>query len=302
MIDYKQLQALAAILNERSFEKAADSLHISQSAISQRLRQLEESIGQTLIIRSNPVQATATGQKLLKHYHQVALLQNELERDLCLQNEDGFTPLVIALNADSLATWFLDAVQPLLLEENILLELKLDDQDETHHLLRSGQVIGCISSNPQPMQGCNCIPLGVMPYRCLASPSFVDKHFPNGVNAQDFKRAPVAEFSNKDELQNRYLERFFNISPNDYPKHRIPSTESFFQMIIRGFACGMIPDQQSRALLSKGTVIDLTPGQFLAVPLYWHVWSLKSELYRKLTNALTQCTQKTLEPFSAHEQ
>ncbi len=300
MIDYKQLQALAAVLEEASFEKAAAKLHISQSAISQRLKQLEEHIGQALVIRTTPPQATESGQLLLKHYRQIKLLQSELNQALSNKQSSGFTQISIGLNADSLNTWFLDAVKDLLIEEKILVDLKLDDQDQTHHLLRSGQVIGCISASPQAMQGCNCIPLGVMPYRCLASPAYYQKHFKDGVTAQSLRSAPIAEFSNKDELQNRYLEKYFNLGPNDYPKHRIPATDSFFQMVIRGLACGMIPDQQSKELLKKGEVIDISPGHYLAVPLYWHVWSLKSDLYRKLTNALTLCATNTLDPFDKH--
>lgn len=276
MIDYKQLQALAAILEESSFDKAANRLHISQSAVSQRLRQLEEQIGQPLVIRSNPVQATAAGQHLLKHYRQVALLQTELQQELSQQMGAGFTPVSIGINADSLGTWFLEAVQPLVEQENLLLDLKVEDQDQTHHLLKSGQVIGCISSNPDPMQGCNCLPLGVMPYRCLASPAYLARYFPNGVSSEAFRAAPVAEYSNKDELQNRYLATYFQLGPNDYPRHRIPATESFLQMIVLGMACGMVPDQQSHPFLESGAVVDMSPGQYLAIPLYWHVWNLKS--------------------------
>lgn len=301
MIDYKQLQALAAVLEEASFDKAAIKLHISQSAISQRLKQLEEQLGQTLVIRSTPTQATEAGQLLLKHYRQVDLLQAELTQSLSNQQSGGFTQISIGLNADSLNTWFLNAVSDLLIDEKILLDLKLDDQDQTHHLLRTGQVIGCISASSETMQGCNCIPLGVMPYRFLASPDYYKKYFKNGVTTDALRQAPIAEFSNKDELQNRYLEQFFNLGPNEYPKHRIPATDSFFQLIIRGHACGMIPDQQSRTLIQKGEVIDISPGKYLPVPLYWHVWSLKSDLYRKLTNALTQCAEETLDPFSQHE-
>ncbi|PIE25374.1 MAG: ArgP/LysG family DNA-binding transcriptional regulator [Neptuniibacter caesariensis] len=299
MIDYKQLQTLAAILEEDSFDKAATRLHISQSAVSQRLKQLEDTIGQTLILRSNPIQVTTAGQQLLKHYRQISLLQRELFAELSQKQADGYTRIAIGLNADSLATWFLDAVQPLLQKEKILFELKVDDQDQTHHLLKSGQVIGCISSNPKPMQGCNCIPLGIVTYRFLASPEYVARYFPDGINREGFLQAPVAEFSNKDELQNRYLQTFFNIAANEYPKHRIPSTESFFQMVIRGLACGMIPDQQSREPLDNGKVVDLSPGQYIDVPLYWHVWNLKSDLYRQLTHALTRVASKELSPFKA---
>lgn len=300
MLDLRQMAALAAIIEEQSFEKAARKLHITQSAVSQRLRQLEERLGQTLVVRSNPIQATRAGQQALKYFRQVSMLQNELMDELSLEQESGFTKVAIGVNADSLETWFLDAVSPLLDKRKLLLDLKVDDQDQTHHLLRTGEVLGCISASPEAMQGCSCIPLGVMPYRCLASPEYLQRYFPNGVTSEGFTRAPVAEFNNKDELQNRYLDKFFGVAAGDYPRHRIPSSETFFDLIMRGYACGMVPDQQSLPMIESGRVVDMTPGQYLAIPLYWHVWNLKSDLAQDLTEQLTSAAADKLEPFEDH--
>lgn len=300
MLDIRQLAALAAITEEQSFEKAARKLHISQSAVSQRLKQLEDRLGQTLIIRSNPVEATEAGRQVIKHYRQVSMLQDELLSTLAPGQEEGFTRISIGVNADSLETWFLDAVAPMMARENWLLDLKVDDQEQTHHLLKTGEVIGCITSSPVAMQGCSCIPLGVMPYRCLASPEYIARYFPEGVSAEGFKRAPVAEFNNKDELQNRFLKTHFDLNPGDYPKHRIPSSGPYFQMVIRGFACGMIPDQQSHHERVSGRVQELLPGQYMAIPLYWHVWNLKSEHVQRLNRELIRIAEQQLEPFAHH--
>lgn len=300
MLDIRQLAALAAVLEEQSFEKAAQKLHITQSAISQRLKQLEDKLGQTLVIRSNPIQATPAGQQVLKYFHQISMLEGELLKELSPQEETGYSRVPIGINADSLQTWFLEALEPLLSKHKLLLDLKQDDQEQTHHLLRTGEVIGCITSSPNPMQGCSCIPLGVMSYRCLASPGFLAKYFPQGINAEGFKQAPAAEFNNKDELQNRYLKNFFDIDPGDYPRHRVPSSDPYFQMIVRGFAYGMIPDQQSQPLLEQGKVVELTPGRYLAIPLYWHVWNLKSEHIQHLTQTLLKVAGQALDPFEQH--
>ncbi|MDI3326655.1 LysR family transcriptional regulator ArgP [Pontibacterium granulatum] len=300
MLDLRQMAALAAIIEEQSFEKAARKLHITQSAVSQRLRQLEERLGQTLVVRSNPIQATRAGQQALKYFRQVSMLQNELMDELSLEQESGFTKVAIGVNADSLETWFLDALTPLLDARKLLLDLKVDDQDQTHHLLRTGEVLGCISASPEAMQGCSCIPLGVMPYRCLASPDYLMRYFPDGVNAEGFTRAPVAEFNNKDELQNRYLDKFFSVAAGDYPRHRIPSSETFFDLIVRGYACGMVPDQQSLPMIEAGRVMDMTPGRYLAIPLYWHVWNLKSDLAKELTEQLISAAEEKLDCFADH--
>lgn len=300
MIDYKQLKALSTVIEEQNFERAAQRLHVTQSAVSQRIKQLEEMVGQTLLIRSHPISPTPAGQTLLKHFRQIEMLQNEVMSELNPVLKSGHIRLSIGVNADSLATWFLPAIDPILKQHDVLLDLKVDDQDQTHHLLRSGEVIGCITSSSTPLQGCHCIPLGVSVYRCLASPEYVQHYFPHGCDKQYVMQAPIVEYNYKDALQHRYLSKFFGISPGDYPAHRVPSFEAFIDIITRGFAMGMIPDQQGEAYLKSGQLIDIREGYSLPVPLYWHVWSLKTPLANALTNALIKQSGMDLEPFSEH--
>lgn len=300
MLDSRQLAALAAVVEEGGFDRAARRLHVTQSAVSQRIKQLEEQLGQTLVLRTSPIRATPAGQQVLKHFRQVDLLEQELLGALSLQDARGYTRVAIGVNADSLETWLPDALQRLLIPESLLVDLKVDDQDATQQLLRDGEVIGCITSSPRAMPGCSSVPLGVMPYRCLASPGYLAHYFPDGVDGAHFRRAPVAEFSHKDQLQNRYLQRFFDIGPHEYPRHRIPSSTAFCELILRGQACGMVPDQQGLDLLARGVAVDMTPGRYLAVPLYWHVWNLNSDLIRKLTATLVDVAREQLDRFDAH--
>ena len=67
-------------------------------------------------------------------------------------------------------TWFYPAVNEFLSREKVLLDLTVDDQDQTRKLLRDGMVMGCISSEPEPVQGCRAARLGTMCYRMLAAP------------------------------------------------------------------------------------------------------------------------------------
>lgn len=300
MIEMRQLAALAAVVEEGSFERAARRLHVTQSAVSQRIKQIEERLGQVLVVRSLPIRATEAGQQVLKHYRQISLLEQELLQGLSPQDGQGFTRVALGLNADSLETWFPDAVASLALEERLLLDLKVDDQDATHQLLKSGEVIGCITSSERAMPGCQSVPLGVVPYRCLASPAYLARYFPAGVQADGFRQAPVAEYSSKDQLQNRYLQQFFGVAAHEYPRHRIPSSQAFCDLIARGLACGMVPDQQGQPMMESGAAVDMAPGCYLAVPLYWHVWNLQSRLISQLTAALVTEARTQLEPFERH--
>ncbi|MEH6651517.1 MAG: LysR family transcriptional regulator ArgP [Motiliproteus sp.] len=306
MLDYRQLQALASVIEAQSFDKAARRLHLTQSAVSQRVKQLEESLGQLLIIRSQPLRPTDAGQQLLRHYRQISLLQSELLESLGDAKAEGFTKLAIGLNADSLATWFLDAIDPLMQQSPILLELRIDDQDQTHHFLRQGKVIGCISASDQPMQGTNCTPLGITRYRALASAEFIARYFTDtrtghtgqhhDIDPQRFLQAPSIEFNQKDELQDRYLATVFGIE-GDYPRHRVPSPHGFLDFMLRGYGWGMVPDQQSQSLIDQGLLYEISPGNSLSVPLYWHSWNLTTELSRRLSESLVRYCRQQLEPI-----
>ena len=294
MFDYRQLQALATVMEEQSFDRAAKRLFLTQSAISQRIRQLEESAGQLLLVRSQPLRLTSAGEQLHRHYHQVTLLQSELLKTLNNAREKGFTKLTIGLNADTLATWFMDALQPVLEQSDILLDLRVDDQDQTHLLLRQGDVHGCISSSSKPLQGGNAVFLGISRYLALASPGFIQRYFPNGVSADTLTSAPAVEYNEKDELQDNFLSQFYP-AVQTYPRHRVPSSEAFTELIRRGLAWGMAPDLQMKPLIESGAVIEITPGHSLEVPLYWHSWNLATETGKNLTRHLISYCHQHLE-------
>ncbi|SEG72117.1 LysR family transcriptional regulator ArgP [Marinobacterium lutimaris] len=300
MLDSRQLAALAAVIDEGSFERAARKLHVTQSAVSQRVKQLEERLGQVLLVRAVPVRATEAGLQVLKHFRQLALLEQELLSSLAQRDERGYTQVSIGVNADSLGSWFTDAMERLVRRERLLMDLKVDDQDATQQLLKDGEVVGCITSASSAMPGCVSVPLGVMVYRCLATPAYIETYFAKGIGATGFRLAPVAEFSHKDQLQNRYLEQYFSVKPHEYPRHRVPSLSGFNDIVERGLACGMIPDQLGRAMIERGNVVDMVPGYFVPVPLYWHVWNLHSELIKQITDELVRTAAEALEPMELH--
>ncbi|UTW04686.1 LysR family transcriptional regulator ArgP [Amphritea atlantica] len=294
MFDYRQLQALATVMEEQSFDRAAKRLFLTQSAISQRIRQLEESAGQLLLVRSQPLRLTSAGEQLQRHYHQVTLLQSELVKTLGNTRDEGFTKLTIGLNADTLATWFMDALQPVLEQSEVLLDLRVDDQDQTHLLLRQGDVQGCISATSKPLQGCNAVYLGISRYLALASPGFVQRYFANGVSADALANAPAVEYNEKDELQDNFISQFYP-AVQTYPRHRVPSSEAFTELIQRGFAWGMAPDLQMKAQIESGAVIEIAAGQSIEVPLYWHSWNLATETGKNLTRQLISYCHQHLE-------
>ena len=285
MIDYKLLEALAAVIEFGGFEKAGAALGLTQSAISQRIRTLEIRLGQPVLVRSPNLQATPAGQKLLNHVQQVQLLERDLAATIPALSEPS-ARLRIALNADSLSTWWACAVGDFCNREGLLLDMVIEDQDIALRRMREGDVAACLCSSPQPIAGARCVPVGTMTYLPLASPEFVRRYFPAGMDTDRLKTAPAIVFGPNDQLQERFLARHGYHGP--VPHHLCPSSEGFVRLAVAGMGYGMIPEIQARAQLAAGTLVSIAPGKGLEVPLYWHFWRHSGELMERLTQALTR--------------
>lgn len=286
MLDYAHLHALAVVISEGGFERASKILCISQPAVSQRIKQLEERVGQALVIRSTPVEATPTGKRLLRHYSQVQLLESELSVEMDADDPKLPTIVKIAVNADSLATWFLPALSEIFKRHQWLLELIVDDESYTHNLLKNGEAVGCVTTTKEPLAGCSSEYLGEMEYICVATPEFIQQYFPINVTPTSLERAPAVVFSTKDKLHEKYLKKYFKTKTGSWREHKIPSSESFLEAIIQGMGYGLVGHLQAEPLIEKGILIEITPDKRKRVPLYWQHWNIKAKqttiVYRSL--------------------
>ena len=293
MLDYKLLEALAVVFETGSFDTAAKQLHLTQSAISQRVKLLETRCGQPLLIRTSPVQATPKGQQLLKHYRKVSLLEAEFWSAFD-DKLSGFVSLPIAINADSMVTWFVDAVADKAEQNRWLLDLIVEDQDETLRLLKTGEVIGCITTEPQPPQGCKCEPLGTMRYRCVATKEFVERYFSAGYNSQAIEGAPAVTFNSKDRLHDEFLTECWSEFQGAYPKHRFPSTGTFLRAIRMGLGYGLVPDLMLGDQINSGELVDLKPKHSFGVDLYWQCWGVDTPLVKELSSIIIRAGRGVL--------
>ncbi|MBD8890666.1 LysR family transcriptional regulator ArgP [Roseibium litorale] len=292
-LDPAQLQAFSAVLRTGGFEKAAQALGVTQSAISQRIRFLEERLGCILIIRGHPCTPTEAGVRLLRHTEDLELLEQALKADIGLDDLPGtFTTLRIAVNADSLATWFVEALSQV---GGLLFDVAIDDQDHSAGLLRRGEVRAVVSGDPSPVQGCDCCPLGSLRYRATASPAYMARWFDQGVTPDALQKAPMLTYSAKDALQSNWIRQVFGLNMTP-PTHWIASTHAFVDAAAVGLGWGMNPEPLVRHHLTEGALVELCPGQAYDVPLFWHASRAADRLLKPLTQAVRTCAAKTLVP------
>ncbi|MBB2946126.1 LysR family transcriptional regulator (chromosome initiation inhibitor) [Actinoplanes lutulentus] len=263
-MDQVQLATFQAVVEQGSFEAAARALHVTPSAVSQRIKALESSVGQVLVRRGKPCVATTAGQALVRFAGQVALL----EQEALGQARDG-SRLSVVVNADSLNTWFLPVLTAV---PDVRFELHIDDQDHSAELLRTGQAMAAVTADRVAVQGCRVEGLGVMRYLAVASP------FSRVV---DLGTSPVVVYNRKDELQQRFLG-----SRSLPPAHYVPAAASFEEAIRQGLGWGMMPEQHALPDLAAGRLVEVEPGRFLDVPLYWQRWKIESPVLETLTAAV----------------
>ncbi|TIH14067.1 LysR family transcriptional regulator ArgP [Marinifilum sp. JC120] len=288
MLDNIFLEALAAVIEEGGFDKAALKLNISQSAVSQRIRNFEEQLGRVLVVRSTPPEPTEDGRKLIKHLRTIRLMEFELSDSMGLNPSGEFVALPVGVNADSLATWFLDALDGFLKEHNILLDLYVDDENRTHEMLRRGEVVGCIGTVAKPVKGCRSDFLSTFDYLCLSSPEFHERWFCDGFNRETVAKAPAAVFNRKDETQSQMLEKIFPGEMVAHPIFYVPSSESFVDVVCRGLAYGMVPEFQAEQELDSGRLVEILPQGRVPVSLYWHSWNVETPLLDGLRRELVK--------------
>ncbi|RZU66603.1 LysR family transcriptional regulator [Microterricola gilva] len=301
------LRTLAAVLDEGSLESAARALHVTPSAVSQRIKALEQQLGRVLLVRSKPIRATESGELVMRLARQLEQLEHETLATLGVESS-AITPVSVplAVNADSLGTWILPALAELGHAENVRFDLHREGEDDTVALLEAGTVVAAVTSVARAIPGCVVRPLGAMEYRPMASPAFVARWFPDGMTLAELAVAPMVNFDRADHMQHGYLrERALREpaagsgdgstdGPLRPPSHYVPSTADFARAIELGMGWGMLPPLQVGERVASGALVELDPAGGIGIPLYWQQWRLASGLLTRVADAIEAAARDAL--------
>jgi LysR family transcriptional regulator (chromosome initiation inhibitor) len=280
-IDGQQLAAFAAVVELGSFDAAAERLHVTPSAVSQRIKALEQRVGQVLVVRAKPCVASRAGIPLLRLAAQTSLLESEALAELGGSAASGQPRISIAVNADSMSTWFTTVFGQL---PDVLFDIRIEDQDHSARLLREGTVMGAVTTEGASVAGCRTHALGVMHYIPVAAPAFVERYLANGFSAQTVATAPSLAWNRDDALQDMLVRRAFG-RPIARPVHYVPTAEGFRAAVLAGLGWGMYPEQAAAAALADGSFVRIS-AVHLDVPLFWQCWKLDSPIVNRITDAV----------------
>ncbi|EST19766.1 LysR family transcriptional regulator [Streptomyces roseochromogenus subsp. oscitans DS 12.976] len=285
-----QVRTLLAVVDEGTFDAAAAALHVTPSAVSQRVKALEQRTGRVLLQRTKPVRATESGAVLVRYARQLARLERDAWGELGLSGAGEPTRVSVAVNADSLATWFLPALTRV---AGLCYELHREDEDHTAALLREGLVMAAVTSVPDPVPGCAVRLLGRMRYLPVAAPEFTGTHLAGRPLPEALPQAPVVAFDRKDDFQDAFVRRLGGGSAGP-SRHHVPTSEGFLDAVAAGLGWGMVPEVQADPLLTAGRLVLLAPDAWMDVALYWQQWKLDSPALAALAEAVAATAAEAL--------
>jgi LysR family transcriptional regulator (chromosome initiation inhibitor) len=206
----------------------------------------------------------------------------------------------IAINADSIATWALGALSKLA-TEGLPLEIITDDQDFTQEWLRSGQVLGCVTTLKLALRGCKVVPLGAMNYIAVAESSYAAKHYPDGMTAYNFRTTPFVAFNRKDDMQGEFVNHVFGLKRVALNQVFVPSSEGQVRAALAGWGACVVPELIAREHIAAGRLVNIAPKHALPIQLYWHCWNLESDVLDALTTALLHEAAVSLRSIKAYK-
>ncbi|WP_030325891.1 LysR family transcriptional regulator ArgP [Streptomyces sp. NRRL B-3229] len=279
-----QVRTLLAVVDEGTFDAAAAALHVTPSAVSQRVKALEQRTGRVLLVRTKPVRVTESGEVVVRFARQLARLERDALAELGMPGEGEVTRVSVAVNADSLATWFLEALTRVPERDRLCFELLREDEKRTAELLREGAVMAAVTSSAEAVAGCSVRPLGRMRYLAAASPQFVERWL-GGVSVAGLGEVPVVTFDRSDDIQDGFL-RELGFAGASAARHAVPTSEGFVEAVALGLGWGMVPEVQAVTLLREGRLVALAPDRPVDVPLYWQQWKLDSPALAAVAQAV----------------
>ncbi|SDN41890.1 LysR family transcriptional regulator, chromosome initiation inhibitor [Streptomyces sp. cf386] len=288
------VRTLLAVVDEGTFDAAAAALHVTPSAVSQRVKALEQRTGRVLLVRTKPVRPTESGEVVVRFARQLARLERDARAELGMSGAGDATRVSIAVNADSLATWFLPALTRVPQEPPLCFELRREDESRTATLLREGLVMAAVTSAPDAVAGCSVRPLGRLRYLAAASPEFAERHLAGSLR-EALAQAPVMAFDRSDDLQDAFVRALRRTRTGaSAVRHYVPTSEGFLSAVSAGLGWGMLPEVQAEPLFEDGRLVQLAPDRPVDVPLYWQQWKLDSPALAAVTKAVTATAAESL--------
>lgn len=300
LLDLDALEALHQVTSTGSFDGAAEQLGITQSAVSQRVKNYEKKAGVQLIRRGRPCMPTPIGEKFLEFRESVMFSEATLQTEVDVEKGDWAqgARVTIAVSNDTLACWLTDVMSRASSELDVVFEVQTNDEVHAANLLMSGKAhatLSSISTNYEAL--CNrkikLSPLGAMEFVAVAAPEFVEKHFADGVTLRSIGKAVCIAYDNTDSLPDEWLRGVFGKTV-PLKAQFVPSSEGHIRMVVGGAGWALVPAPSVADYIANGELVELLPTEPFLMSLHWNAVQTPKRIMEALTKIVEDEARNSL--------
>jgi len=259
-----QLEAFLAIIKHKTVHGAAGSIHLTQTAVTQRIRALERLLRTTLFIRSRRGMLPTPAGEALLHYCQVV---KELEGSTLakIQGAGLDTEIELSIQAPTsiMRARVIPSCFPIMKSfPNLLMHFDVNDVDNQHQALRAGQVDFAILKEEYLTAEMKFKKLMPEQYVLVCSTKWQDKKL-----ADIIANERIVDFGPSDQVTNNYLKQENLFEQAKHGRYFVNRTDALASLVMEGvgyttlateFALPYVKNKQL-IILNSGKTFDISP-------------------------------------------
>ena len=264
------LEAFMAVAKHKSVHAAARAIHLSQTAMTQRIHSLEHKLETTLFIRARQgMQLTAEGEKLLRYCHTVADFSSETLQQMMSAGIDSIQRITITGPSSIMASRIIPGGMQIMKNfPKLFITFNVDDTDTSIELLRSGLSHFSILKPEQVSQDMVSKPLAAEEYLLICCKKWRHRKLQDILNHER-----IIDFNAADQTTLNYLKQFNLFQYAKADRLFVNRTDSLTQMLVEGYGYGVLTKEFSQPYLKNGSLIKLNQGKIYKnyLSLAWYL-------------------------------
>lgn len=257
-MNFQHLKTFCAVLSEKSMTAASQKLFLTQPAVSQQIRNLEEELGAVLLVRGvRQVKATPQGQILYEYAHRILNLVEQSK--IAIQTVSAEVSGVLRIGTlNSIGLYLIGPIFELFLKSNssVRLQLRYAEGADVIKMLENGAVDAAILPHAENEYGsdpedCQKEPIGADEMWLVGS--LKDRKLPTSILLKDYGQRPIVhltqEYTGFEKLLTKELKKR---GVTVHPVFESSNVGTLKRMIESGLGWGFLPAHSVRKQVSTG--------------------------------------------------
>jgi len=253
-----QLHAFMAIVRYQTVHNAARHLHLTQTAVTQRIRVLERNLNTTLFIRTKRgMILTPEGEALQRYCQSAQALEGEALSMIKKAAIDQTVELCICGPTSIMQSRIVSMCFPVMKKfPNLLMQFNISDTEDRHQQLRTGQCQFAVLQEEHVSL--------VMRHKLLVPEKYVlvcSKQWQDQPLEAIIKNQHIVDYNANDQMSFNYLKHYKLFEFAKHERYFANRPEILAALIEAGFGYGVLTEEFSQPYVEKGSLIVLNENK-----------------------------------------